>query len=38
VLGGSGAWPESPEHGERVHDFTTLHSRASAWRRELVDA
>ncbi len=38
VLGGSGAWPERPEHGERVLDFKTLHSRASAWRRELAGA
>jgi len=33
VLGGSGAWPDPPEHGVRVRDFELLARLASDWRR-----
>jgi excisionase family DNA binding protein len=35
VLGGSGAWPDPPEFGTRVHDFETLNRLAVTLRREL---
>jgi len=35
LLGGSGAWPEEPRYGTRIHDVTTLHRLAASWRASL---
>jgi len=32
TFGGSGAWPDEPLYGTRVHDLLTLHRLATDWR------
>lgn len=32
ILGGSGAWPETPHYGNRIRDLPTLSRLATTWR------